>query len=115
MTGLRFLRRFLLAVAAGFVAGVVIAILLRRRQTQLAPQPAPVFPSPPSRKEKRVDLNTASVEELATLPGIGPAIAQRIVEHRIAHGPFASAESLAKVSGIGPARVRRLAGLMAVG
>lgn len=57
-----------------------------------------------------VDLNAASAEELAALPGIGPALARRIVAHRAAHGRFRSVEALAEVAGIGPATVQRLRG-----
>jgi comEA protein len=48
----------------------------------------------------RVDINAASSEELATLPGIGPSKAQAIVEHR-AKAPFATPDDLRKVKGIG--------------
>jgi competence protein ComEA len=50
-----------------------------------------------------LDLNTATVGDLDALPGIGPVLAQRIVDHRTAHGPFTSVEQLDDVSGIGPA------------
>jgi len=57
-----------------------------------------------------VNVNTATAEELQTLPGIGPALARRILEHRAAQGPFRSAEELSKVPGIGPATATRLRG-----
>jgi competence protein ComEA len=49
-----------------------------------------------------VDLNAADAAQLETLPGIGPALAERIVEYREINGPFASADELADVSGITP-------------
>jgi competence ComEA-like helix-hairpin-helix protein len=48
-----------------------------------------------------VDLNTAAAMELAQLPGLGPATAARIVEHRRTHGPFLTIEGLLDVPGIG--------------
>ena len=55
-----------------------------------------------------VDVNSAPVEELAQLPGLGPALAARIVEHRRVHGPFAAATGLLAVPGIGPATLERM-------
>ena len=55
-----------------------------------------------------VDVNTADVAALMTLPGIGPALAQRIVDDRAANGPYKSVEDLARVKGIGKAAVERL-------
>lgn len=51
----------------------------------------------------RVNLNTAGVEELDTLPGIGPGLARRIIENRGRLGPFRRVEDLVRVPGIGPA------------
>lgn len=51
----------------------------------------------------RVDLNHAQAAELEDLPGIGPALSERIVTHREQHGSFESLEDLAAVSGVGPA------------
>lgn len=50
-----------------------------------------------------INLNTADAAALEELPGIGPALAERIVDHRESHGDFGSLEELAAVSGIGPA------------
>ncbi|MBL8959068.1 MAG: helix-hairpin-helix domain-containing protein [Gemmatimonadetes bacterium] len=57
----------------------------------------------------KIDPSLASVEELVTLPGIGPAMARRIVEERASRGKFASLEDLRRVRGIGPAMSARLA------
>lgn len=56
-----------------------------------------------------VDINTATVTELTTLPGIGPVLAQRIIDYRSAHGPFTSVEGLQQV-GIGPSKFADLKG-----
>src|SRR5690242_10902192 len=56
----------------------------------------------------RVDLNHASAAELDALPGIGPVLARRIVEHRERAGPFRSADELRAVRGVGPRLLERL-------
>ena len=55
-----------------------------------------------------VHLNSASAEQLDALDGIGPALAQRIVDYRDAHGGFGSIDQLDEVSGIGPVRLESL-------
>ena len=55
-----------------------------------------------------VNLNTATAEELETLPGIGEVLAQRILDHRQEHGPFRTVEDLLDVSGIGDQRLEDL-------
>lgn len=55
-----------------------------------------------------IDLNTASAAQLEELPGVGPSIAQRILEHREKNGPFASVDGLLEVSGIGPATLEEI-------
>ena len=49
----------------------------------------------------KVNINTADADELETLPGIGPVLAQRIIDWRTANGPFTCPEDLLQVSGIG--------------
>ena len=55
-----------------------------------------------------VNINTASAEELDTLPGIGPAMAQRIIEFRETEGAFTSIEDIKKVKGIGEAKFEKM-------
>jgi competence protein ComEA len=61
-----------------------------------------------------VDLNTATETELDALPGIGPVLAQRIVDHRSREGAFRSVDQLDDVPGIGPAIAAELAALVRV-
>ena len=61
-----------------------------------------------------VDLNTASIEQLDGLPGVGPVLAQHILDWRTAHGRFASVDQLREVSGIGPAKFADIKGLVTV-
>jgi competence protein ComEA len=60
-----------------------------------------------------VHLNSATVEQLDTLPGVGPVTAQKIVDYRQKHGAFTSVDELDAVSGIGPARLEQLRDLVA--
>ena len=59
-----------------------------------------------------IDLNTATVEQLDTLPRIGPSIAQRIVDWRTENGRFSSVDDLAEISGIGEKTIESLRGLV---
>jgi competence ComEA-like helix-hairpin-helix protein len=62
-----------------------------------------------------VDLNQAGLAELDALPGIGPVLAGRILQHRAAHGPFREPEDLLAVPGIGPRLYERLRPRVRVG
>ncbi len=57
---------------------------------------------------KAIAVNVADAKELQGLPGIGPAIAQRIVEYRTAHGPFAKVDDLQKVKGVGKSTLEKI-------
>ena len=59
-----------------------------------------------------VHLNSATLEQLDALPGVGPTTAQRIIDYRTQHGPFANVDELDAVSGIGPAKLGELRGLV---
>ncbi len=68
---------------------------------------APPGPNPGSPAEQ-ISVNTATAPELERLPGIGPVLAQRIVEYREQHGPFQRLEDLLEVQGIGPSKLENL-------
>lgn len=72
--------------------------------------PPPIEPEPPSGP---IDVNAASADTLRFLPGIGPALASRIVAERESGGPFADAADLQRVKGIGPRLAAKLAGRIA--
>jgi competence protein ComEA len=81
-----------------------------------APVPAPG--APPSAgtgaRTGKVDLNTATVEQLDALPGVGPVMAQRILEWRNRHGRFTRVEQLREIEGIGERRFAQLREMVAV-
>jgi len=72
--------------------------------------PASVSVKAPS----KVDLNRAGVDELTRLPGVGPVLAQRMVEWRKAHGRYRSVDDLQEVKGIGKKRMEQLRPLVFV-
>ncbi|MEV0288866.1 MULTISPECIES: ComEA family DNA-binding protein [unclassified Kribbella] len=59
--------------------------------------PAPTAPS-----GSPVNLNTATLDQLDTLPGVGPVLAQRILDYRTQNGPFTTIDQLQEVPGVGP-------------
>lgn len=63
----------------------------------------------------QLNINTATTQELATLPGIGEKLAQRIVAYRESNGPFSSVEELCSVSGIGEKRLDAIREYITVG
>jgi len=74
------------------------------QQTPVEPETVTQQPEVPDPGGGLININTATSEGLQALPGVGPAIADRIVAHREAHGPFRIIEEITDVSGIGPAR-----------
>lgn len=89
--------------------------LLERIRPHLALDPAPGGRAPPPRaRDTKVDVNRADTLTLQALPGVGPALARRIVLAR-RDRPFASVDDLVRVRGIGPATVERLRPLVSAG
>lgn len=81
------------------------------RVGEILPTATPVGLSP----DGRIDINRAGVDLLKTLPRIGPAIAQRIVDYRELEGAFETIEAIQEVRGIGPATFERLKDLITAG
>lgn len=79
----------------------------------------PALPTPASKvasgvKVGKLNINTASVADLDTLPGIGPALGQRIVDYRTTNGPFVQVEDIKLVNGIGDSVFERIRGLITI-
>ncbi|WP_024816804.1 helix-hairpin-helix domain-containing protein [Arthrobacter sp. 31Y] len=89
---------------------------------EMQPEPAPLAggsgssggSAAPAAKGAKVNINTASLEELGTLPRIGPVTAQGIIDWRKEHGSFASVDELDAVDGIGPKLMESLKDLVTV-
>ena len=58
--------------------------------------------------DSQLNLNTATVEQLEALPGVGPELAQRILDYRTQHGPFKNVEGLTNVKGIAEGKLAKL-------
>lgn len=95
-------------------AGTTLRIASERPAPQ-QPEPEPVSRAlPEPEKAPRLDLNTASLEELTALPGIGEKLAQRILDYRAQFGRFVSPEQIMDVSGIGEGIFRQIEELITV-
>ena len=95
------LRRF---VATGLA--LAMATLLVAGPAMAAGKPAPTA---------KVNLNTASVEQLTTLPGVGPKLAARIVEYRQKSGAFRSTQELMNVKGVGEKNFAKIEAWLSIG
>jgi competence protein ComEA len=82
--------------------------------TPVLPTLAPPTPSAGSASSsgRTINVNTANASELETLPGIGPVLAQRIIDYCQTHGPFQRLEDLKKVKGIGESTFERIQGMI---
>lgn len=79
-----------------------------RRSTPQPPALAGTATPAASPEALKININTATAQELEALPGIGPTLAQRIVAYREANGPFTSIEQLLEVKGIGPVLLEKI-------
>ncbi len=104
--GLTCARRPLGAVLA--VAALLLTAYVPTAVTAAGSEPRP-------EEQGSVDVNTATVEDLMAVQGIGPSLAQRIVEFREKNGPFKTLDDLLKVQGIGEKSLAKLRDRLAIG
>jgi competence protein ComEA len=100
-------RRSLLFVGAVLVFAVAVLALVPPAARGATPQPAA--------SGDKVNINTAGVDELVALPGIGKAYAERIVEYRQKNGPFKRIEDILNVRGIGEKTFERIRDRLTLG
>lgn len=98
------MNRICATIIAGFLFGLALISVTA---------PAAASISHPQ-NEERININTASVEELQRLPGVGPALASRIIEHRRRHGLFKRPQDIIIVRGMSAKFYRRIAHLIRV-
>jgi competence ComEA-like helix-hairpin-helix protein len=75
--------------------------------------PVPSVPRNPSGKKstlaaRSIDLNTATLDQLMSLPGVGRSTAEKILQYRSEHGPFTDPAELTNVQGIGPKKLEKI-------
>lgn len=109
-------------IFAAFIAGFFAGRNLNRSPVQIyqaqtpshsATVPAETAAAPTI--PEIININTATTQQLETLPGIGPALAQRIVDYRAEHGDFSAPEELINVKGIGESKLLDILDLITVG
>ncbi len=104
---------------APLIALVILAIILSASACATLPRPSQSVVQlslvvPKTERGSLININTASPQELETLPGVGKAIAERIVAHREQYGPFRRAEHLMMVRGISDRKFRELRAMIVV-
>ena len=96
-----------------------LALRLADQQQVYVPRKGEAVPPPPdgsaSAAPAQININTASVEDLDKLPGIGPSIANAIIDYRTTNGPFKQIEDINAVKGIGDALFEKIKDQITVG
>ena len=114
----------LTCVFAAFIIGFFAGRNVNRTPVQISAMPVAATAAPTEAAAETVpeetvpaiiNINTASAELLETLPGIGPTLAQRIIDYRTEYGPFQNTAELINVSGIGTKKLEAVLDLITVG
>jgi competence protein ComEA len=99
--------------------GLNLAAFVQDGEKITVPTPAPTGaaadPAGLAAESSLIDINTAGAEDLERLPGIGPVMAQAIVDYRAQNGPFRRLEDIQDVPGIGPATYEEIQALITIG
>ncbi|MDD4909081.1 MAG: ComEA family DNA-binding protein [Candidatus Omnitrophica bacterium] len=107
-------RGILLFIGAVILTGLLISIFVKGLSPEI-PRGV-IFSKPPEsrtqRAREKININIATREQLISLPGIGPALAERIIEYRKSQGPFFFEEDIRKVKGVGPGKYARFKDLI---
>lgn len=108
-------------IFTAFTAGLMLGRYTRHNSVSVEVLPSStatatqwVSSSLPPVSDGKLNVNTASLLELQALPGIGPTLAQRIIDYRTSHGAFASLSDLANVEGIGTIKLLRIMEMITV-
>lgn len=111
----------LTVVFIGFIAGMLVGRNISSNYTtiQVLAEQAPTQVTSKTtdstvRTEQRININTASAKLLDSLPGIGPVLAQRIIDYRTDNGPFSKTTDISNVEGIGPEKLLNILDLITV-
>lgn len=109
-------------IFSAFLGGLFVGQNLNRTPVQISALPEQVQQTQPAEQTlpaateaQILNINTATVEQLDTLPGIGPVLAQRIVDYRTACGPYQDVGELTNVEGIGLKKLEAIWDLITIG
>jgi competence protein ComEA len=102
----------IMRISLATVLAIGVTVLVSQPGQAITQSPAPVAAAAPSKPV--INLNTATLEQLETLPGIGRKTAERILEYRTKSGSFKRIEDLMNVKGIGEKSFLKLKPLVAV-
>lgn len=105
----------------GFIAGILVGRTINDDKTtiQILPEQTPVMTvsqdlTPTVGSQQRININTATASMLDSLPGIGPVLAQRIIDYRTEFGPFTKTTDISNIEGIGPEKLLTILDLITV-